>query len=337
MRLCGTFDVGKKLESGVDADEPPKLGARQDLTCLLEEHRAHDHPELSGQSQPDQSTRHTTGADRSRHDDVGVDDDPEHLRRRPAGSLGSGSPQLGYRQLHRLVVIEGNSCRYLSVSDLVEHAHAAKPEVAAQSFFDDLVLWATVLASGSTECVEDALVDLYSGRAPCHVGKRTSDAHGVSAGLRSRRPWTPTCDGDTPERARAEDAELSGRQYVVEVDPGSRQVLYGVSVFAHRSGVDVAVVVDRFTGAPSYLEVAVGDLRVAGFAVQTVLSRSRNIADVVPGSAIIMGSAIGTYMAKVVAWDFEASDDDPMVVLDLVPLTPQAVERALARTLTSAA
>lgn len=69
----------------------------------------------------------------------------------------------------------------------------------------------------------------------------------------------------------------------------------------------------------------------------TVLSRSRNVADVVPGSAIIMGSAIGTYLAKVVAWDFEASDDDPMVVLDLVPLTPHAVERALARTRTSAA
>ncbi len=187
MRLCGTLDVCKKLEGGVGADEPPKLGARQDITCLLEEHRAHDQPELSGQSQPDQSTRHTTGADRSRHDDVGVDDDPEHLRRRPARSLGSGSPQLGYRQLHRLVVIEGNSCRYLSVSDLVEHAHATKPEVTAQSFFDDLVLGATVLASGSTESVEDALVDLHSGRAPGHVRKRTSDAYSVSAGLRPRR------------------------------------------------------------------------------------------------------------------------------------------------------
>lgn len=65
----------------------------------------------------------------------------------------------------------------------------------------------------------------------------------------------------------AEDAELSGRQYVVEAVPGSREVLYGVSVFAHRSGVDITVVVDRFTGAPSYLEVGVGDLRAAGFAV----------------------------------------------------------------------
>jgi hypothetical protein len=63
----------------------------------------------------------------------------------------------------------------------------------------------------------------------------------------------------------------------------------------------------------------------------TVLSRARNVADVVPGSAVVMGSGIGNYLAKVVAWDFEASDDDPMVVLDLVPLTPHAVEQALAR------
>ena len=56
-----------------------------------------------------------------------------------------------------------------------------------------------------------------------------------------------------------------------------------------------------------------------------------------PGSAVVMGSGIGTYLAKVVAWDFEASDDDPMVVLDLVPLTPQAIERALERTRTTAA
>ena len=64
-----------------------------------------------------------------------------------------------------------------------------------------------------------------------------------------------------------EDAELSARQYVVEAVSGSREVLYGVSVFARRSGVDVASVVDRFTGAPTYLEVAVGKVRAAGFAV----------------------------------------------------------------------
>jgi hypothetical protein len=50
-----------------------------------------------------------------------------------------------------------------------------------------------------------------------------------------------------------------------------------------------------------------------------------------------MGSSIGRYLAKVVAWDFEVSDEDPIVVLELVPLTPKAIEEALARTRTSAA
>jgi hypothetical protein len=52
---------------------------------------------------------------------------------------------------------------------------------------------------------------------------------------------------------------------------------------------------------------------------------------------VVLGSGIGNYLAKVVAWDFEVSDEDPIVVLELVPLTPQAVERALARRTTSAA
>ena len=63
----------------------------------------------------------------------------------------------------------------------------------------------------------------------------------------------------------------------------------------------------------------------------SVLSRARNVADVVPGSAVIMGSAIGNYLAKVVAWDFEVSDEDPMVVMELLPVTPRDVARALAR------
>jgi hypothetical protein len=50
-----------------------------------------------------------------------------------------------------------------------------------------------------------------------------------------------------------------------------------------------------------------------------------------------MGSRVGTYLAKVVAWDFEVSDDDPIVTLDLLPVTPDAVQRALARSRTPAA
>lgn len=63
----------------------------------------------------------------------------------------------------------------------------------------------------------------------------------------------------------------------------------------------------------------------------TVLSRARNVKDVTPGSTVLMGSVIGKYLAKVVAWDFEVSDEDPIVVLDLLPVTPKSVSDALAR------
>jgi hypothetical protein len=63
----------------------------------------------------------------------------------------------------------------------------------------------------------------------------------------------------------------------------------------------------------------------------TRLSHARRVGDVVPGAAVVLGSRIGHYLAKVVAWDFEVSDDDPIVVLDLVPLRPDEIERALAR------
>ena len=52
---------------------------------------------------------------------------------------------------------------------------------------------------------------------------------------------------------------------------------------------------------------------------RTLLSYARNVADVAPGSAVVIGSAVGRYIA-VIAWDFEVSDDDPIVVLELVPL-----------------
>lgn len=103
--------------------------------------------------------------------------------------------------------------------------------------------------------------------------------------------------------------------------------------------------VDRLAARHTpYAEAVVGGVDIMGDPHRetdegfnwTVLSRARHVADVVPGSAVVMGSAIGNYLAKVVAWDFEASDDDPMVVLDLVPLSPQAVEQALTRTRTPA-
>ena len=52
--------------------------------------------------------------------------------------------------------------------------------------------------------------------------------------------------------------------------------------------------------------------------------------DVTPGSTVVVGSVIRNYLAKVVAWDFEVSDTDPIVVLDLLPVTPKSVADALA-------
>jgi len=50
----------------------------------------------------------------------------------------------------------------------------------------------------------------------------------------------------------------------------------------------------------------------------TRLRFARAVADVVPGSSVVVGSAIGRYPAKVIAWDFEVSDDDPVVTLELL-------------------
>ena len=45
----------------------------------------------------------------------------------------------------------------------------------------------------------------------------------------------------------------------------------------------------------------------------------------------MIGSDLGEWVAKVIAWDFEVSDDDPIVTLELVPLSPAALTTALAR------
>lgn len=61
------------------------------------------------------------------------------------------------------------------------------------------------------------------------------------------------------------------------------------------------------------------------------LSDARSIADVVPGSAVILGSSVGRYLAMVVAWDFEVDDDDPVASLELLPIRPSEVARLLGR------
>lgn len=68
-----------------------------------------------------------------------------------------------------------------------------------------------------------------------------------------------------------------------------------------------------------------------------VLSDARSVQEVLPGSAVVMGSSLGRYLAKVVSWDFEVSDDDPIVTLELLPVRPSEVERLLGRNRTPAA
>ncbi|MGH9009278.1 MAG: hypothetical protein ACRDYF_05445 [Acidimicrobiia bacterium] len=65
--------------------------------------------------------------------------------------------------------------------------------------------------------------------------------------------------------------------------------------------------------------------------VWTRLHTARDVRVVVPGSAVVIGSDVGEWVAKVIAWDFEVSDDDPIVTLEVVPLTPSALAGALAR------
>src|SRR2546430_9357301 len=65
--------------------------------------------------------------------------------------------------------------------------------------------------------------------------------------------------------------------------------------------------------------------------VWTSLHTARDVRVVVPGSAVVIGSDVGEWVAKVIAWDFEVSDDDPIVTLEVVPLTPTALAGALGR------
>lgn len=53
----------------------------------------------------------------------------------------------------------------------------------------------------------------------------------------------------------------------------------------------------------------------------TRLRFARAVADVLPRSTVMIGSRIGHYSARVIAWDFAVSDDDPIVTLEIVPVT----------------
>ena len=70
--------------------------------------------------------------------------------------------------------------------------------------------------------------------------------------------------------------------------------------------------------------------------IWTRLHTARDIRVVVPGAAVVIGSDLGQWVAKVISWDFEVSDNDPIVTLELVPLSPDALTDALARRGTAA-
>ena len=64
----------------------------------------------------------------------------------------------------------------------------------------------------------------------------------------------------------ANAARLSAEVYVLERDDGSRELLYGVSVYARRAAAEPDVLV-RFSASPCFLQVTVGLLTAAGFPV----------------------------------------------------------------------
>lgn len=65
--------------------------------------------------------------------------------------------------------------------------------------------------------------------------------------------------------------------------------------------------------------------------VWTLLCSARNVRDVTAGSAVVIGTHAGRWLARVLAWDFEVNADDPIVTLELLPVSPEAVRRALDR------
>lgn len=63
------------------------------------------------------------------------------------------------------------------------------------------------------------------------------------------------------------DARDSASIYDIEIEAGNREALFGVSVFALRTGRSVGQVLERFTASPSYLAVNLGSLRRIGLDV----------------------------------------------------------------------
>lgn len=50
--------------------------------------------------------------------------------------------------------------------------------------------------------------------------------------------------------------------------------------------------------------------------IYSMLSRARDARAVLPGETVVFGSRIGRWRGQVVAWDFEVSDEDPMILIE---------------------
>jgi hypothetical protein len=65
--------------------------------------------------------------------------------------------------------------------------------------------------------------------------------------------------------------------------------------------------------------------------VRTLLRSARTVSDVTPGSVLVIGTHAGRWLGRVLAWEFEVGADDPIVTMDLLPVSSEAVQRALDR------
>lgn len=107
------------------------------------------------------------------------------------------------------------------------------------------------------------------------AGEVTGGKRRKSRLLRDERPApdalvvlrAAAADRERTIRNAVEDAVDSGATYVVIRPDGSREVLYGSSVFAQREGVAVKEVLRLFPRSPSFLGLSVGAIRTAGFEV----------------------------------------------------------------------
>jgi hypothetical protein len=65
----------------------------------------------------------------------------------------------------------------------------------------------------------------------------------------------------------ADDALVSAETYVVLTAAGVQNALYGVSVWARRTGTDMTKLLRRFRFAPVYVEISAAALRRQGFEI----------------------------------------------------------------------